>query len=577
MTRMLKNLQNLTTLLTLLLLSYAASAELVAKVDRSVLDSNETLRLELRYDSQVFRGEPDVSALSSDFEVLSNNRQQSYSSVNGKTQSFTAWTLQLRPKRVGILLIPSFNFKGDISNAIELRVRAAPVNPTAANPGSQPIYTETLVDSESIFVNQQLILTHRLYTSINLRDFSLSELKIDNALLHRLGDTTYQKIINNRTYLVLEVKYAIFPESIGLLKIPALRFGAFEVNSQSQFGVFNNRGNQVIRDTQAKSVTVLPQPSSASTNGWMPSKNVSLEQRWSGSLNNITVGEPITRTMTITARGLSASQITPLDTLQSDNYRSYPDQPQLNQQMTDSDLISTRIESLAIVPNSPGKIVLPAIELPWWNTDTGRQEVARLAAVILEVKPSNVTVDLSSNELLAPDVTNSNTPALPQAENIQEQMLVNSLSLTLNAFLIIALVLVFIYRRKNYSARRHQHLSTDKTPALLTLKQQLKNIHVTAKEDNLVAMREAIIIWGATLFADQNPSTLRSLASCLQDNDIALQFEQLDRHLYRTGEASNHDLDVNLLFDRLKKYSSFDKEQRTPNQRRHELRDLYPK
>ena len=401
MTRMLKNLQNLTTLLTLLLLSYAASAELVAKVDRSVLDSNETLRLELRYDSQVFRGEPDVSALSSDFEVLSNNRQQSYSSVNGKTQSFTAWTLQLRPKRVGILLIPSFNFKGDISNAIELRVRAAPANPTAANPGSQPIYTETLVDSESIFVNQQLILTHRLYTSINLRDFSLSELKIDNALLHRLGDTTYQKIINNRTYLVLEVKYAIFPESIGLLKIPALRFGAFEVNSQSQFGVFNNRGNQVIRDTQAKSVTVLPQPSSASTNGWMPSKNVSLEQRWSGSLNNITVGEPITRTMTITARGLSASQITPLDTLQSDNYRSYPDQPQLNQQMTDSDLISTRIESLAIVPNSPGKIVLPAIELPWWNTDTGRQEVARLAAVILEVKPSNVTVDLSSNELLS--------------------------------------------------------------------------------------------------------------------------------------------------------------------------------
>ena len=577
MTRMLKNLQNLTTLLTLLLLSYAASAELVAKVDRSVLDSNETLRLELRYDSQVFRGEPDVSALSSDFEVLSNNRQQSYSSVNGKTQSFTAWTLQLRPKRVGILLIPSFNFKGDISNAIELRVRAAPANPTAANPGSQPIYTETLVDSESIFVNQQLILTHRLYTSINLRDFSLSELKIDNALLHRLGDTTYQKIINNRTYLVLEVKYAIFPESIGLLKIPALRFGAFEVNSQSQFGVFNNRGNQVIRDTQAKSVTVLPQPSSASTNGWMPSKNVSLEQRWSGSLNNITVGEPITRTMTITARGLSASQITPLDTLQSDNYRSYPDQPQLNQQMTDSDLISTRIESLAIVPNSPGKIVLPAIELPWWNTDTGRQEVARLAAVILEVKPSNVTVDLSSNELLATDVTNSNTPALPQAENIQEQMLVNSLSLTLNAFLIIALVLVFIYRRKNYSARRHQHLSTDKTPALLTLKQQLKNIHVTAKEDNLVAMREAIIIWGATLFADQNPSTLRSLASCLQDNDIALQFEQLDRHLYRTGEASNHDLDVNLLFDRLKKYSSFDKEQRTPNHRRHELRDLYPK
>lgn len=242
-----------------------------------------------------------------------------------------------------MLLIPSISFKGDVSNAVELRVRAAPANPTAANPGSQPIYTETLVDRETVYVNQQIILTHRLYTSINLRDYSLSELKINNVILHRLGDTTYQKVLNGRNYLVLEVKYAVLPKSVGTVDVPKLRFGAYEVNSRSQFGVFNNRGNQVFRDTEAITVDVLAQPAQADASGWMPSSEVKLEQRWSGDLENATVGEPITRTITITAKGLSSAQITPLEVPQSQDYRIYPDQPQLSQTLSSDGLNSIKL------------------------------------------------------------------------------------------------------------------------------------------------------------------------------------------------------------------------------------------
>ena len=86
-----------------------------------MLDSNETLRLEIRYNGQVFTSEPDFEPLTADFEVLSNSRQQNYSNVNGKTQSYTAWTLQLRPKRAGMLPIPSLTFKNEVSNVVELR------------------------------------------------------------------------------------------------------------------------------------------------------------------------------------------------------------------------------------------------------------------------------------------------------------------------------------------------------------------------------------------------------------------------------------------------------------------------
>ena len=553
-------------------------AALNAKVDRSVLDSNETLRLEIRYDGQVFTGEPDFSALAADFEILSNNRQQSYTMTNGKTESFTAWNLQLRPKSAGILLIPSVSFKGDVSNAVELRVRAAPANPTAADPGSQPIYTETLVDDESVYVNQQIILTHRLYTSINLRDYSLSELKIDNAILHRLGDTTYQKVLNGRNYLVLEVKYAVFPKDVGKVEVPALRFGAYEVNSRSQFGVFNNRGNQVVRDTQAITVNVLAQPTQAAKSGWMPSSSVTLQQRWSGDLDSLTVGEPITRTLTVIANGLSSAQITPLPVPQSSVYRSYPDQPQLSETTNSNGLIGTRIESLAVVPNKPGKIVLPAVELRWWDTTQQLEQVAQLPAMTLQVKPSVISTTQSFNNPPSLAVENfTNGSALqPTTQIDQQSSTLTSISLTFNA-LLVALVATLLLRnnRKAQLVKRQNAGQADES-ARLSLRQRLKAVQLAADANNLMAMRDAILAWGKVLFSDTPPNTLKALAMDLQDADLGGQFEQLDRELYKGITLDSEALDIDLLLRRLKTQSTFSRGAGDGKKTGRGLEDLYP-
>lgn len=570
--------KNAILLISLILsLSPALSwAELTAKVDRSVLDTNETLSLEIRYDGQVLTGEPDLTGLATDFEVLSNNRQQSYSRSNGKTESFTAWTLQLRPKRAGMLLIPSISFKGDVSNAIELRVRAAPANPTAANPGSQPIYTETLVDRETVYVNQQIILTHRLYTSINLRDYSLSELKIDNVILQRLGDTTYQKVLNGRPYLVLEVKYAVLPKSVGTVDIPKLRFGAYEVNSRSQFGVFNNRGNQVFRDTEAITVDVLAQPTESGARGWMPSSEVKLEQRWSGDVENATVGEPITRTITITAKGLSSAQITPLEVPQSKDYRIYPDQPQLSQSLSSDGLNSTRVESLALVPNQPGEMTLPAIELRWWDVNQQKEQVSRLPATTLQVLPSTSSADDQTSLIGLKSISNNPSIADNGVATEPKPSALKTISLALNA-LLIAFIVALLFRQKNQGPKdRTQTKLKPEYSALLTLKQQLKAVEDAAKNSDYMAMRDAILTWGKTLFSERPPKTLKALALSLQDTDIQQQFEQLDRQLYQGVTNDFKALDIDLLLRHLRKQSTFSRGANQAKKAGHGLKDLYP-
>ena len=129
--------------------SSLANAEFKAKIDRSSINVNETLKLELILDKQVFSGEPDTAGLSKDFEILGNNRQQSFSSINGQTKSSTTWTLTLRPKLSGKLKIPSISFRGEKTDEITVDVHNAN-NSKIFNPGDQIIFTETEVDNESV-------------------------------------------------------------------------------------------------------------------------------------------------------------------------------------------------------------------------------------------------------------------------------------------------------------------------------------------------------------------------------------------------------------------------------------------
>jgi len=553
-------------------------AELTSKVNRTVLDSNETLQLRVRLDAQAFTSEPDFTPLQTDFEILSNSRQQQYSSVNGKSVSYTDWNLILLPKRTGIILIPSLKYKREISNAVEVTVRAATTSGSAAS-GKQPIYTETLVDKSAVYIQEQIILTHRLYTSVQLRDYSLSELDIPGAIVQRLGDSQFQKVINGRNYLVLEVRYAIFPQSSGKLDIPPLRFGAYETASRSQFGSFSSRGNRVFRDTDAKRIDIMARPAHVPANEWMPSSKVELSEQWSGDPDSLIVGEPITRTIRINAQGLTGAQILPLPIIESPNYKVYPDQPQLEEQAIGDGVLGTRTESLALVPNRAGELVIPAIEMRWWDTKNQRMQTTSLPATKVQVNP-NTAINNAPLDNNAPLTTMEPLDLNPEpagffgsVESAKASMLVK-LSLLLNALLLATIALLLFSRRKQRTIK--QTSSQQKTSPLLNLKQQLKAIEIEAKNNNLMAMRDGIVTWGQCLFAETPPTTLKALSLLLDDAELQQQFAQLDRQLYKgEAESTEDSLDVSLLLQRLKQQSTFSRS--SVSSSGNGLKPLYPK
>ena len=163
------------------------------------------------------------------------------------------------------------------------------------------------------------------------------------------------------------------------------------------------------------------------------------------------------------------------------------------------------------------------------------------------------------------------TLAIGASEKPTEPSLLTNLSLALNALLIAALAMVLLKRPRSGSSGR---TSTEHaTPALLSLKQKLKAIEIQAHKNNLMSMRDAILVWGRQLFAETPPTTLKDLSLLLADLELQQQFTQLDRQLYK-DDASGDQLDIQLLLQRLKQQSSFSR--KSTAKRGQELQSLYP-
>ena len=556
-----RSFKNSILTIVLILLAAPSWASLSSQVDRTQIESNETLQLTVTYSGKSSNGEPNFSQLQSDFEIISNSRQQQYSWINGEQKSSTDWKLLLLPKKQGRLTIPALNFNGDTSKAISIVVRAANTNPAAG--ANQPVFIQTSIDKDSAYIQEQIMLTHRLHYSLPLQDISISEFDIPDAIIQQVSEERFNKRINGKNYSIIEVKFALFPQSVGKLSIPQQRFSAFET-SGSQFGGFFSRGNRLVRLTEERTIDILPKPSHISAANWLPSSQVTLEESWSDSSDTLTAGEPITRTIKMTALGLTASQIQPLPSIENTGLKLYPDQAVLEDKQTNRGILGVRAESVAIVPNQEGQLRLPAIELKWWDTVNNRIQTSRLPEKIFTVVAATTSPQISIEDSPAINLTTSaetavNPPAVSQLTHW---------SLTLNA-LLIAVIVGLLYLRRNDPTKP----MTKEITRLPNAKQRLNQIAKQAADNNLDAMRDSILLWGAEVFSQQPPRSLNQLADLMANPELKQQFGLLDQGLFKSDNDNSIEVDTAEIIKCLKSFSGTNNH---PSSRGTQLKPLYP-
>ena len=91
---------------------------------------------------------------------------------------------------------------------------------------------------------------------------SISNLSLEDAFYDLLEQRKFQRVINNRTWEVHEVRYAIFPEKSGLLEIPAMTLSARESLPRRNMFDLRQSGRLLRRTSESFSIKILPRPPS---------------------------------------------------------------------------------------------------------------------------------------------------------------------------------------------------------------------------------------------------------------------------------------------------------------------------
>lgn len=383
--------QSLFSIFLFLCLAHPALADVTrveATIDKNPVMVDEAIQLTVTAQGDPAREAFDSSPLLKDFVVGRTSVSTQTRIINFDKEETVTWTTTLFPRGEGNFTIPALTVEGKQTKP--LTVNVIPVQAGQDEP-ARDYYLTTDVDTSEVYLHQQLLYTVKLYLASNIERGSLQAPELKDAQIQQLGDDKqYSDIVNGKRYQVIERTFAIVPQSSGefTIKGPVFAGEVLAQDPNTRFGFFN-RTKQINRLGPDITIHVKPVPADIDYH-WLPSEYVSLNEEWPQQ-SSFTVGEPVTRTITLTAMGVVEEQLPELPQMYPPGFKLYPDQASTATVNKNNTLIAQRVETLAMIPTQAGDFILPEVTVPWFNVLTGKTETARLPAKKITVAPASAT------------------------------------------------------------------------------------------------------------------------------------------------------------------------------------------
>lgn len=492
------------------------AAEISVSVDRNPVNLKESFQITFTANDET-DDDPDFSPLDKDFDILNQSQQQSVQIINWKKTKSIQWVLTVMAKRSGNLVIPAINFGQDSSQYTAILVNDAQV----ASAENEDLFLQVEVNTTEPYVQEQLIYTLKLYRKVNITQAALTDPVLKDAVIERLGeDNSYNAQFQGENYVVTERKYAIFPQKSGAMRIAPLTLTAdIIIPGQRRTNSFFNTQSTRVKRVASKEIDLEVQAKPADAGDiWLPAKRVLLQENWSENAAQMTVGQPVTRTIRLTVEGQTASGLPELFNKNlPEHLKAYPDQPVLQEKANKEGMIAFREEKIALIPGQAGTYILPAVEIPWWNTNTGKMETAilpqRTITAIVASGSSTKQVDQPAAPALVPELSTVKQDKLESAEGD------NKLWIGLTIFFACGWAVtlwLLLTRKARTPAKELKNNVNEAAPAAVKLlkKSCIKNDPVLAKD--------ALVQWGRNTYAQSSLTQIAGQCSEPLQNEILL-------------------------------------------------------
>ncbi len=420
---------------------------------------------------------------------------------------------------------------------------------------------EAVVSKDSLFVQEQLLFSIRLYYTISgIRNPIFTELDLPEAVVQPIGTPNqYETLVDGMRYGVYEKQYAIFPQRSGTLEIPDIMFRG-EVTDSSSSYVFRNLNTRTITSyAEGHSIAVQEKPADYPVDAlWLPASEITVSERWDNDFSNVRVGDSVYRIIEIEAHGLDGAALPPLPPPTITGVNLYPEPASIGRSFVDGNIVGTRIESTSFLMTTDGTVRVPGISIPWYDIDTGEIKYATVADTAITVGPvrTGSTGDallLSNADMEEPTRESFAASTVPS----QEQALVNApttplwiLSLAAALTALVFALTFFKFKRRAPAAppRKEYPVSAPmyrRAIAPEAESQAFKEFISACSGSHLPALRLALIGWGRQYFADTQLHTLDALALRTQNPEVREICLRVQKALYGQGgsqEALDKDI-----------------------------------
>ena len=448
-------------LFSLFITAQAFAASFTANVDRSAVSAGESFRLELSLSGASPKGSPDFTPLEKDFTIVSKGQSSQTTIINNRVSSSINWQLVLIAPIAGDYRIPPLSVDTDEgrleSDALKISVRksSAPTPQAGASgtTGTAPkaLSVQTDISNRAPYQNEPVLYTVKLIAARSVGDVGIPEFTVPDAVVEKLGDAkVYDARAGGAPVKVIEARYLITPLKSGSIKIPPYIFQGQVVSDVQRkrrslfndpffdmpdpFGMFEGFGNVATYEPFAiagNEVTLDVKAPAAAMDPWLPLYDLQISENLSGA-ENAKVGEPLTLSLTMVARGASGKVLPGLSDQIRENsdFKIYADKPETSEDISkDGKMISGwRQESYTLIPQKSGSLTLPEIKVPWWNIEQGKTAYASVPARTITVAPGTLSQTTSApttikqNPAAAPDQPKDSTASTSQASTASEKL-----------------------------------------------------------------------------------------------------------------------------------------------------------
>jgi len=539
--------------LMLLLAAQTLQADVLTSLSRNTIYTGDTVILTVEVNGEDLGNEPDLSVLREEFHVLGTSSKRQVQITNGRRTDRQQWLVELEPKQAGNIIVPPIRV-GD-TESLPLMLMIEEPSAAVAASADQAVFLRAVIEGTDppFYVQQQVQYTLQLYFSESLLKGSFSELNVKNALVEQLGeDVRFSTVVNGKEYQVAERHYAIFPEQSGTLVIPPVVFtgqlaGAKRQNLpgdrmndlMEQFlgrDIFTEPGKRVRLRSDAVKLDVQPRPDSYAGQYWLPSEQIELHDSWAADPPEFRAGEPVTRTITLVAKGLESSHLPDIVLTDTQDMRLYPEQP-VHENRTDGDWVfGSSKQTVAYMPSATGMTTIPEIRIDWWDSRDEKQRTAVLPAREVRVLPGVDGLE-DAPRVTGPEQAGQTdavvAPAMPETNETNSW--VQGLSryrywLVTAAVLLLAVLLAV--RRVHAPATRNR-IGSRSINRKERVSAARKALETACNENDASSTAAALLQWAAARWPDDAPRNLGVLSKRLASG--APEIRELEQALYATN------------------------------------------